>query len=61
MATQFWEKSIEINATLTNLLFKPVRRGLLLCRSKLPKASGIAPSRFISQGEWLFLIRLLWC
>jgi uncharacterized lipoprotein YddW (UPF0748 family) len=59
MATQFWEKSIEINATLTNLLFKPVRRGLLLCGSKLRKATGIAPIRLIHQGSWLLRKRLL--
>jgi uncharacterized lipoprotein YddW (UPF0748 family) len=61
MKTQFWEKTIKINATLTKLLFKPVRRGLLLCRSKLklPKASSVAPSRLIHQGWWLLKKRLL--
>ncbi|MGV0104457.1 putative lipoprotein YddW, UPF0748 family [Nostoc sp. DSM 114160] len=34
MTTQFWEKSREINATLTNLLFKPVHRRILLGLSK---------------------------
>ncbi|MEH2396585.1 glycoside hydrolase family 10 protein [Nostoc sp.] len=64
MTTQFWEKSIEINATLTNLLFNPVRRGLLRHRSKLHKASGrVATCRqtspLIRQGWWLLRKRLL--
>ncbi len=64
MTTQFWEKSIGINATLTNLLLNPVRRCLLLCRSKLRKApDGVAASRqtspFIHQGWWLLRKRLL--
>ena len=63
MTTQFWEKSIEINATLTNLLFNPVRRRLLQHRSKLRKASGkVAACRqspFIRQGWWLLRKRLL--
>ncbi|MHC5596495.1 MAG: glycoside hydrolase family 10 protein [Nostoc sp.] len=59
MTTQFWEKNIKINATLTNLLFKPVRRGLLISCSNLLKASGIAPSRLIHQGWWLLRKRLL--
>ncbi|MEH2453467.1 glycoside hydrolase family 10 protein [Nostoc sp.] len=64
MTTQFWEKSIEINATLTNLLFNPVRRGLLRHRSKLHKASGrvvtcCQTSPFIRQGWWLLRKRLL--
>ncbi|WP_084227390.1 glycoside hydrolase family 10 protein [Nostoc sp. KVJ20] len=56
MTTQFWGKTIEINATLTNLLFKPMRRGLLLCRSKLRKASRVP---FVRQGWWLLRKRLL--
>ncbi|MEH2405362.1 glycoside hydrolase family 10 protein [Nostoc sp.] len=64
MTTQFWEKSIEINPTLTNLLFNPVRRRLLRHRSKLHKASGrVATCRqispFIRQGLWLLRKRLL--
>ncbi|MEH2445848.1 MAG: family 10 glycosylhydrolase [Nostoc sp.] len=64
MTTQFWEKSIEINHTLTNLLFSPVRRGLLRHRSKLHKASGRVAtchqtSPFIRQGLWLLRKRLL--
>jgi uncharacterized lipoprotein YddW (UPF0748 family) len=37
MTSQFWEKSREINTTLTNLLFKPVHRGVLsrLLRKRL--------------------------
>ncbi|MBG1266921.1 glycoside hydrolase family 10 protein [Nostoc sp. WHI] len=37
MTTQFWEKSIEFNATLTNLLFKPVliHQGWWLLRKRL--------------------------
>ncbi|WP_199344657.1 MULTISPECIES: glycoside hydrolase family 10 protein [Nostoc] len=63
MTNQFWEKSIEINATLTNLLVNTVR-SLFLYRSKLRKASGrVAPSRqtspFIHQGWWLLRKRLL--
>ncbi|MEH2311827.1 MAG: family 10 glycosylhydrolase [Nostoc sp.] len=64
MTTQFWEKSIEINPTLTNLLFNPVRRRLLRHRSKLHKASGRVAtchqiSPFIRQGWWLLRKRLL--
>ncbi|WP_298910575.1 family 10 glycosylhydrolase [uncultured Nostoc sp.] len=64
MTTQFWEKSTEINATLTSLLVNPVRRGLLRHKSKLHKASGrVATCRqtspFISQGWWLLRKRLL--
>ncbi|MCC5620475.1 glycoside hydrolase family 10 protein [Nostoc sp. CHAB 5715] len=59
MTTQFWEKSIKINTTLTNLLFKPVRRGLLLCRSKLRKASGRVAASPLHQGWWLLRKRLL--
>ncbi|MEH1918836.1 glycoside hydrolase family 10 protein [Nostoc sp.] len=39
MTTQFWEKSREINATLINLLFKPVHRRVLVGLSKLHVAS----------------------
>ncbi len=64
MTIEFWEKSIKFNATLTNLLFKPVRRGFFLCRTKLRKAFGrVAANRqispFIHQGWWLLRKRLL--
>ncbi|WP_341528718.1 family 10 glycosylhydrolase [Nostoc sp. UHCC 0302] len=64
MTTQFWGKSIEINAALTNLLFKPVHRCVLLCRSQLrvtfPRvAASRQTSPFIHQGWWLLKKRLL--
>ncbi|MBN3897784.1 MAG: glycoside hydrolase family 10 protein [Nostoc sp. NOS(2021)] len=58
MTTQFWEKSREINATLTNLLFKPVRRRVLLGLSKLHVVSQ-QTSPLIHQGWWLLRKRLL--
>ncbi|MDZ8025848.1 MAG: glycoside hydrolase family 10 protein [Nostoc sp. DedQUE01] len=58
MTTQFWEKSREINATLNNLLFKPVNRGVLLGLSKLGTASQqISP--LINKAWWLLRKRLL--
>ncbi|MEH2291175.1 family 10 glycosylhydrolase [Nostoc sp.] len=52
MTVQFWEKSRKINATLTNLLFKPVHRQVLLGLSKLHVASQ-------ETSPWLLKKRLL--
>ncbi|MBD2682756.1 MULTISPECIES: family 10 glycosylhydrolase [Nostoc] len=54
MTTQFWEKSREINATLNNLLFKPVNRRVLLSLSKLGVASSL-----MKRAWWLLKKRLL--
>ncbi|MBE8966076.1 family 10 glycosylhydrolase [Nostocales cyanobacterium LEGE 12452] len=52
MTTQFWEKSREINAILTNLLFKPVHRRVIVGLSKLQVTSQ-------QTAPWLLKKRLL--
>ncbi|MFN6563699.1 MAG: glycoside hydrolase family 10 protein [Nostoc sp. ChiSLP01] len=58
MTTQFWEKSKEINATLNNLLFKPVKRRVVLGLSKLSVASQQIWS-LSDRAWWLLRKRLL--
>jgi uncharacterized lipoprotein YddW (UPF0748 family) len=55
MTTKFWEKSKEINLILNNLLFKYMRRRVLLGISKI--RTEISP--LIHQAWWLLRKRLL--
>ncbi|MBD2532026.1 glycoside hydrolase family 10 protein [Nostoc flagelliforme FACHB-838] len=55
MKTQFWERSKEINPTLNNLLFKFMRRRVLLGLSKIHTET----SPLIHQAWWLLRKRLL--
>ncbi|MEH1835737.1 MAG: glycoside hydrolase family 10 protein [Nostoc sp.] len=53
MTTQFWEKSREMNTTLTNLLFKPVNRRVQL------RVASQQTWPLIPQAWWLLKKRLL--